>query len=189
MINEDLQVFRRIDGLHLHRRNNHMLHATRLHPFKKLLVQGPYAQTGQQIVRAVLSITNKAYRTIRCVTGRTKHLGNRYTRLFGTINHHFRTTGIQQGFHNRLHADTQHKEKHKSYRHVDHEHGIEHRMMTGGQMPNEIHQQQEPHRGYVGQKHFDGINEGGIPQDTRIGMECPEHQHLHGHHQKILIAP
>ena len=45
MIDEDLQVFRRVDLLHLQRRHDDMINPVLSHPIEELLIERTHAQT------------------------------------------------------------------------------------------------------------------------------------------------
>ena len=88
MVDEYLQIFCGVNLPHFERRDDHMIDAVRVHPFKQTVVQRSYAQTRQVVSVALFRSRNKSQRMIRDVTGRTKHLGNRYSGSLRTVNHH-----------------------------------------------------------------------------------------------------
>ena len=67
-----------------------------------------------------------------------------------------------------------------------HQHRIQERMPTFGVIHDEVEQDQHRTGADIGQQDLGRVDERGVAQDTRIGMERPEGYYLHCHHNEIL---
>ena len=177
MVNEDLQIRRRVDLFHLHRRNNDMLHMVLCHPGEQFLIQLPDTQTGEVVAMSLGAVGDEADRSIGGVTHGAEHLGYRQTCRLSTVDHDKRTTLVAlEVLSQRLDTHTQREEQHKGRGHIDSEHGIEERMPAGVVIQDDIERTQQQADTHIRQQHFDRIYKSRIAQDARIGMEGPEGQ-------------
>ena len=189
MVDENLQILRRINLTHLERRDDDMPDVPSFHPFEKLIIQRFDTQTGYLVVRALVVVRNKTYRMIRRVTCRTKHLCNRHTGILRAVNHHARTAVavLLQQLAESLHRHAKREKHHERYRHINGHHRVEDRMPTGGPFHDEVEKDDDRACRQVRQKHFNHIDEGRVTQDARESVEHQERQRLNRNDNEVLL--